>query len=115
AAFLLAWRYPDYFSKAICLSPAFKYETYDLTEQIKNFNGPKKDIALYFYNGGLGVDSVLQQGVDLMKIALIKKGFIEGKDLFIKIDKSAEHNERAWAKTVPYFLKLFYKKKLMRF
>ena len=112
AAFLLAWNYPEYFSKAVCLSPAFKYENFDFTKKVQNYEGPKKELKLFIYNGGIGVDDYLQNGVDLMKNALIEQNYQEEKDLFIKINKSAEHNEAAWAKTVPYFLKLLYKKKV---
>ncbi|MBI3195247.1 MAG: histidine kinase [Ignavibacteriae bacterium] len=94
ASFLLVWNYPEVFSMAGCLSPAFPEETIAEAEQ---FNGPEKNIRLYIDNGGVGLEKELQIGCDLMLPVLRKKGFVDGKNLEWFLDKKAEHNERAWA------------------
>lgn len=110
-SFMLAWNYSSIFSKAICFSPAFKYKNYDYTEYIKNYNGPKKSISFYFYNGGIGLEKILQPGVDKMVEILKAKEFNIGKDLVVEIDSTAEHNENSWAKWIDKPLKLFFGKK----
>jgi predicted alpha/beta superfamily hydrolase len=107
-SFMLIWNYPNYFSKAACFSPAFKYRDFDYTQTIKNFQGNKKEINIYLDNGGVGLDTQLQQGVDLMIDVLKEKYFIFGKDLFVVIDSTADHNESAWAKRVPQMLQILF-------
>ncbi|MBI3195653.1 MAG: histidine kinase, partial [Ignavibacteriae bacterium] len=94
ASFLLVWNYPEVFSMAGCLSPAFPEETIDETEQ---YIGHEKNIRLYIDNGGVGLEKELQIGCDLMLPVLRKKGFVDGKNLEWFLDEKAEHNERAWA------------------
>ena len=110
AAFLIAWNFSDYFSKAACYSPAFKYEEFDHTKKIEDFEGEKKDLMFFIYNGGTGIDTMLQNGVDKMINALLNNGFEMNKNLFVKIDPVAMHNEKSWAKQVTYMLELFFPK-----
>ncbi|NME69921.1 alpha/beta hydrolase-fold protein [Flammeovirga aprica] len=107
-SFMIAWEYPETFKGAICMSPAFKYEDFDYIESIKS--DPKKELLLYIDNGGKQVDVVLQEGVDKMSSSLKTKGYKEGEDLFVVIDKQARHSEGDWAKRFPSAIQLFFKK-----
>jgi enterochelin esterase-like enzyme len=108
-SFMLAWHFPDLFSKALCFSPALKIGNFDLVKEVKEYTGEKKNIAWYFDNGGKGLEERLQPGIDEMMKALEEKGYIKEKDLFwIKVPE-AEHNEAAWAKRMPEALKIIAK------
>lgn len=105
-AFSLAWHYTDLFSKAACLSPAFKYRHIDMVSVVNQFDGPKKELTLYFDNGTVGLESDLQPGLDAMKSSLEAKGY----KIEYKIAQGAEHNESAWAKRVEKPLLMFFGK-----
>jgi predicted alpha/beta superfamily hydrolase len=107
---MMAWEYPNVFSKAACFSPTIRINAIDYIRVVKEYNGPKKDILLYIDNGGVDLDALLQPGIDSMIEALIQKGFVEEKNLFVFIDEQAEHNEAAWAKRVWRPIKLFFGK-----
>ncbi|MCO6473572.1 MAG: alpha/beta hydrolase-fold protein [Melioribacteraceae bacterium] len=109
-SFMIAWEHPEVFSKAICMSPAFKFNQVDYVKEVKSYNGEKKDIVLYIDNGGVGLEETLQPGIDEMLEALQGKGYEEGKDYIWIKDNEAEHNEPAWAKRMSYPLKIFYGK-----
>jgi len=109
-SFMLVWEHPNVFSKAICMSPAFKVDNIDYVETIKRHNGKKKDIFLYIYNGGVGVEERLQPGVDEMLDALDDKGFELNKDLFYVKDENARHSESAWGQWIGESLKLLFNK-----
>lgn len=100
-SFLLVWHYPQVFSQAGCLSPAFiaPYDN-EAVHAVERYAGADKKIRLYMDNGGVALDSVLQSGCDAMLKALAQKGFKEGKNLAWFLDAKAEHNERAWARRV---------------
>ncbi len=107
-SFIIAWEYPDVFSKAACISPAFKIADIDYVAPVKSYIGAKKEIKIYIDNGGVGVEEKLQPGIDEMLNALEEKGFVEGRDLMIVKDQNAEHNESAWAKRVYRFLEFLF-------
>jgi len=107
-SFILAWEHPEVFSKAACFSPAFKYRDFNYVKEVETYSGKKKNLLFYIDNGGVGLELVLQPGVDDMIGVLKTKGYVEGKDFFVFIDKEAEHNEAAWAKRVWRPLKIFY-------
>ncbi|MBI1937998.1 MAG: histidine kinase [Ignavibacteriales bacterium] len=109
-SFMIAWEYPDLFSKAACFSPAFKIRNVDYVREVTNDNGSIKEIKLYIDNGGVGLEAQLQPGVDEMIDALKQKGYEDGKDFFVYIDKIAEHNEAAWAERFWRPLKIFFAK-----
>jgi len=108
-SFILAWEHSEIFSKAICMSPAFKIDKVDYGKKVEQYSGLKKDIKIYIYNGGLDLDKKLQPGIDKMTHALIEKGYIPGTDFIKFIDEKAPHNESAWAKHFEQPLKFFYK------
>lgn len=109
-SFMIAWEYPDLFSKAACFSPAFKIQNVDYVKEVTNYSGNKKDIKLYIDNGGVGLEAQLQPGIDEMIDALKQKGYEDGKDFFVYIDKNSEHNEAAWAEKFWRPLKIFFAK-----
>lgn len=109
-SFICAWDYPGVFSKAACLSPAFLFRYFDYIKVISDDKSPKKNLLIYVYNGGIGLEQSLQPGVDKMISVLKAKGYTEGKDLFIFMDKTKEHNEDAWSKSIWRPIKIFFGK-----
>ena len=107
-SFIMAWENPDVFSKTACFSPAFKISNIDYLAPLKKYKGAKKDLKIFIYNGGVGLEEQLQPGIDEMMLVLKEKGFVESKDLLFIKDSSAEHNESAWAKNVYRFLEYFF-------
>ncbi len=107
-SFMMLWEYSDIFSKAACLSPAFKIDDIDFVSTVIKYTGVKKDIKIYIDNGGIGIEKDLQPGIDEMLTALEEKGYEENKDLLWIKDSLAEHNESAWAKRVHKFLKFLF-------
>jgi predicted alpha/beta superfamily hydrolase len=103
---MLVWNNPGIFSKAFCLSPAFKIQNIDVVKDVTGYSGKKKDIIFYIDNGGKGLEQQLQPGIDEMIKALEEKGYIRNKDYFRVSAPEAEHNESAWAKRIPDALKL---------
>ena len=99
-SFMLAWEYPNIFGSAICMSPAFKIQDIDYVKTV-NASKEKRNVFFYIDNGGIGLESQLQPGIDEMMIALKKKGYKEGKDYYYVIDANVKHNEAAWAKRFP--------------
>lgn len=100
-AFMLAWEYPQVFSKAICMSPAFKIMHIDYVKEVQAYTGKKKKLRFYIDNGGIDLEARLQPGIDEMLEALQQKGYRNGKDYTWVLDKNALHNEAAWAKRMP--------------
>ncbi len=96
---MLAWQYDDIFSKALCMSPAFKIEELDYVTTVANYQGDKKEFKIYIDNGGLGLEQRLQPGIDDMLSALKEQGY--QKDMLWVVDKNAKHSEGAWAKRFP--------------
>ena len=109
-SFMLLWEHPDIFSKAICMSPAFKSpgtlpSSWDYVSQVRN-ERKREHVFVYIDNGGVGLDSQLQPGVDAMLETLKSAGYKEGQDfVFIKAPE-AKHFEADWAKRFPDALKL---------
>ncbi len=91
------WNCPEVFSKAACLSPAFKIRNLNYVDSIFNYSGSKKDIKIYIDNGGVGIDADLEPGTDMMIAALQSRGYELGKDIIWFTDKNASHSETAWA------------------
>ena len=105
ASFMLVWEYPEVFSKAICMSPAFRNPVasggWNYVKTVKSSKGQKRDVFFYMDNGGLGLESQLQPGIDEMILALKSKGYEDGKDFIFLPDPAAQHTEAAWAKRFP--------------
>jgi predicted alpha/beta superfamily hydrolase len=100
------WEHSDIFSAALCFSPAFKTQAYNYVNNVKNTSNPPRDIFIYMDNGGVGLEAILQPGIDEMKEALKTQGLNEGLNwVFIK-DKEARHFEADWAKRFPKALEI---------
>ncbi len=106
-SFMLAWEYPGVFSKAACFSPAFLIDRFDYVTTVRETK-EKKDIFLYIDNGGVGLENLLQPGVDSMLAVLKAKGYKEGENFVFVKDPLAEHTESAWARRIANPLLLFY-------
>jgi predicted alpha/beta superfamily hydrolase len=110
-SFMLTWEYPEVFSKAICMSPAFRnpegfnYQFNYITTVQSTIN-PPQNVFFYIDNGGLDLDSILQPGIDEMLLSLDAIGYKLGRDFVFVKDENATHNETAWAKRFPEVLKL---------
>lgn len=109
-SFMLLWNYSEVFSKAICMSPAFKIAQLDFVSPVKNYNGLHKDFKVYIDNGGIALEEDLQPGIDEMLTALKEKGYKEGKDFLWVKDKEAQHSESAWALRIPNAFKWLFAK-----
>lgn len=109
-SFMMVWEHPDVFSKTISMSPALKIQDIDYVSTVGNYAGAKKDIQMYIYNGGIGLEKRLQPGIDDMLNLLISMGYKLEEDLYFRKDINSEHNETAWAKRIPDALKLFFDK-----
>ncbi|WNJ21361.1 alpha/beta hydrolase-fold protein [Pontibacter sp. G13] len=99
-AFMLAWESPDIFSKAICMSPAFKIQNIDYVSTVEADSSRKELLEIYVDNGGVGLEKQLQPGIDDMMKALKQHGFQAGKNLDYQVEPLAKHNEAAWGKRI---------------
>ena len=97
-SFYLVWRYPEIFGQAACLSSSFVWNNGAILKEVKNFAGTKKNIRIYFDNGGVGLEGKYTPYYHRMKNLLVARGFQVGKDLEYFFDEHADHSERAWAK-----------------
>jgi predicted alpha/beta superfamily hydrolase len=109
-AFMMVWEYPDIFSKAICMSPAFRLpgnpaSGWNYVSIVKN-DTKRRKVFFYVDNGGIGLEKQLQPGIDEMLKVLSDKGYRAGRDFMYVSDPNSPHNEQAWAKRFPYALKL---------
>ena len=107
-SFMFAWEHPEIFSKAICMSPAFKIDHIDYVKVVDAYQGTRKSIIIYIDNGGINLENELQPGIDDMLNTLEKQGFIENIDYFWVKDNQAHHFERDWGKRMKGVLLLFY-------
>lgn len=97
-SFYLVWRYPEMFGQAACLSSSFRWNAGAILKEVKNYTGDKKNIRIYFDNGGVGLEGKYIPYYHRMKNLLIARGFKAGIDLEYFFDENAGHSERAWAK-----------------
>ncbi len=113
-SFMILWEHNDVFSKAICMSPAFKVSnqriSFNYIERIFDKDKSKRDINLYIDNGGVGIEEQIQPGVYEMMGVLLTEGYIPNKDFHWYFDKEAQHNEAAWAARIHKPLQLFFGK-----
>ncbi|AKD03118.1 alpha/beta hydrolase-fold protein [Pontibacter korlensis] len=107
-AFMLAWEHPEVFSRAICMSPAFKIQQIDYVDDVLAYKGKKKDLYFYIDNGGIELEEQLQLGIDNMLRALQKKGYRDSKNYTWVKDPQAKHFEAAWGKRIPQALKVLF-------
>ncbi len=106
----LAWEYPNVFSMAGCLSPAFMVDSSEIVSRVRQSLVPVKPIKLYIDSGTLGLEVRLQPAIDQIIPLLANRGFQEGDNLVYLIAEGAMHNEQAWAQRINVPLKFFYGK-----
>ncbi len=107
---MLVWQYSNIFSKAACLSPAFVYENVNYVQYVKKTATADNSMIIYIYNGGIGLEKMLQPGVDSMLVELRNIGFKMNKNLFYDKVPAARHSEADWAKILHKPLKIFFNK-----
>ncbi|MBU0529865.1 histidine kinase [bacterium] len=103
-SFHLAWEYPDIFSMAGCLSPAFLVDNNEIVKRVKTAK-QQKQIKFVILNGSVGLETELQPAITNMVNVLESKNF---DDLIYEIFDGAEHNESAWAEQVEIPLLYFF-------
>jgi predicted alpha/beta superfamily hydrolase len=108
-AFMLLWEYSNVFSKAACFSPAFVTENFNIVKQYDT-SKLSEPVQLYIDNGGVGLETYLQLGIDSMIVMLNNLGYKKNIDYVFILDEYAEHNESAWAKRVPNMLRILFAK-----
>ncbi len=105
ASFLLAWKHPEVFSMAGCLSSSFYYNDDKVFKMIDDYEGLKKHIKVYIDHGEDG----LIRG-QRMFCKLTQLGYVVGTDLDYFYAPKAEHNETEWAKRLERPLIFFFGK-----
>ena len=108
-SFHAAWQRPDVFFGAACLSPAF-VERYGHAcfEQVEASKGRWPDLKLFLSCGGAaGLEAELLDGTLKMADLLRKSGYPE-QNLSVRIESWAEHNEAAWARMTPHWLRFLF-------
>jgi len=105
ASFLIAWKHPEVFSMAGCLSSSFYYNDDKVFKMIDEYKGTRQQIKFYIDHGEDG----LIRG-QKMFCKLTKLGYIIGTDLDYFYARGAEHNENEWAKRLERPLIFFFGK-----
>lgn len=102
-AFWVAWEHSDIFGTAFCLSPALQFENknfeskIDYVTTVRQNPLPDPVPRVFIVNGGKGLESLLQPGVDAMNAALQEKGLQPDHDFFVRVDPEGRHDEATWA------------------
>ena len=108
-SFYAAWKRPDVYFGAACLSPAFadRYE-HECFPMVEAARGQLPDLRLFLSCGGKGeLEAKLLDGTLRMANLLKGVGFSE-KNLAVRIESWAEHNEEAWARMTPHWLRFLF-------
>lgn len=108
-SFYAAWKRPDVFFGAACLSPAF-VERYghDCFGMVEQARGQLPSLRLFLSCGGApGLEAELLDGTLKMANLLRGAGYSE-KDLTVRIESWAEHNEDAWSRMTPHWLRFLF-------
>ena len=109
-SFMLVWEYPEIFSKAIIMSPAFRNPDtmnykFNYINVVRDNSEVPDSVFFYIDNGGQGLDAQLQPGIDEMLLALDSRGYLLNADFVFIKDEASTHNEKAWALRFPEALK----------
>ena len=106
-AFMLVWEHSDVFSRAICMSPALTFPAsekrggLDYVAVVRETERPEAPVFIYIDNGGVGLEKVLQPGIDEMLVVLEDKGLKADRDFLWVHAPDDQHNEAAWARRFP--------------
>jgi len=103
-SFHLAWEYPEIFSMAGCLSPAFLVDNSEIVKRVKK-SKKERPIKLVIINGTVDLEAELQPAITKMVNVLKDKEF---ENIIYEIFEDAKHNESAWAKQVEIPLLYFF-------
>lgn len=98
-SFMLAEQHPEAFGAAICMSPAFQYKDFDYPAEVAARPWPASAGFFYIDNGGVGLEEVLQPGVDAMLQVLADKG-LTAEDQIFHLHPSAKHFEADWGERI---------------
>jgi predicted alpha/beta superfamily hydrolase len=93
AAVAIAQRYPDLFSKAAAMSGSFWWNDKAMVNQLP----PRVSVKIYL-DAGTKNDGLAE--TTLMRDALVRQGYVQGRDLVFYTADGAAHNEAAWAARV---------------
>jgi len=104
AAFELAWRWPQVFGQAACLSSTFGYRDELLARVRREGRVGREDLRLYL-DSGWPHDNY--EATLAMAAALLAAGFELGRDLVHFAFPLASHDERAWSARLHLPLQLF--------
>ena len=104
--FRLATQYQKLFDGVLIFSPAVKVNAGNELniDALKPWSLSGYSIPLsplYIDNGGPGLESQLQPGIDIMISKLDSLGLIRNKDYYWVKDKKSYHGERGWRKRFP--------------
>jgi predicted alpha/beta superfamily hydrolase len=102
-SFLAAWKHPEIFSMAGCMSSSFYYNDEKIFKTIDEYDGTKKHIKFYIDHGEDG----LLRG-QKMFCKLTQLGYVIGTDVDYFYARGAEHNESEWAKRLERPLIFFF-------
>jgi predicted alpha/beta superfamily hydrolase len=102
-SFLAAWKHPEVFSMAGCMSSSFYYNDDKVFKMLDEYDGTKKHIKFYIDHGEDG----LVRG-QKMFCKLTQMGYVIGTDLDYFYARGAEHNEKEWAKRMERPLIFFF-------
>lgn len=108
-SFYAAWKRADVYFGAACLSPAF-VERYgqECFRMVGADRGNLPNLRLFLSCGGAaGLETELLDGTLKMADRLRGVGYPE-KDLTVRIESWAEHNEEAWARMTPHWLRFLF-------
>ena len=80
------------------MSSSFWWNNEDFQSTVINSNPYNSSTTLYIDSGDSGPSQDNKISTDNVKAALIKKGYIENKNLFYYLDKGGQHSESYWGK-----------------
>jgi predicted alpha/beta superfamily hydrolase len=104
-SFITAWKHPEVFSIAGCMSSSFYYDNDKIFETIKSHDKPFRGQKIYIDHGEDG----LTRGQKMFAL-LTMKGFIIGTNIDYYYARGADHNEAAWAERLERPLLFFFGK-----
>lgn len=107
-SFLMAWWYPNTFSKAACLSGSFFWNHYKTVKMVRDYRGAKKPLRIYLDVGSQ--ETLLREGYEQMVKLLQKQHYGKGTDLKFFLDRGADHNEYHWGNRAWRGLKFLFPK-----
>jgi hypothetical protein len=103
----MAWKHPDVFGRAACMSSAFGYQD-DLIERV--LAEPKSE-ARFYLDSGWPKDNY--EVTLAMAMALTQRGYRAREDFVHLVFPHAQHDERAWGSRLHLPLQLSFGKPVL--